>query len=104
MEPARQFVKKHILDVFDEHDDIHALELLNFKSVIQERAQALGLPAPRYTVVETNGPEHAKVFVVEAKLGSRFVARAEGTSKKQASQRAAELLIEQLNSAPELLA
>jgi ribonuclease-3 len=101
MEPARKFVQQHVLNVIDEPEDVHALELLNFKSVLQERAQALGLPTPRYTIVETIGPEHAKVFVVEAKLGSRFVTRAQGSSKKQASQEAAQLLIEQLNAEPQ---
>jgi ribonuclease-3 len=103
VQPAREFVHTHVLDVIDEPEDIHALELLNFKSVLQERVQALGLPTPRYAIVETNGPEHAKVFVVEARVGSRFVSRAEGSSKKQASQQAAHLLIEQLDAARESL-
>jgi ribonuclease-3 len=96
---ARAFVEGHILDVIDEPEDVHALELLNFKSVLQERVQALGLPTPRYTIVGTNGPEHAKTFTVEGKVGTRFVSRAEGTSKKQASQQAAQLLLEQLTAA-----
>jgi ribonuclease-3 len=98
LQPARTFVHAHLLDVIDEPEDVHALELLNFKSVLQERVQALGLPAPRYTTVETNGPEHAKTIVVEGRIGSRFVIRAHGTSKKQASQHAAQLLLEQLTA------
>jgi len=101
LQPAREFVHTHVLNVIDEPEDVHALELLNFKSVLQERVQALGLPAPRYCIVETNGPEHAKTFVVEARVGNRFVSRAQGSSKKQASQQAAQLLIEQMNAAPE---
>ncbi len=99
LEPARTFVEQQVLNVIDEPEDVHALELLNFKSVLQERAQALGLPTPRYAIVETNGPEHAKIFVVEARVGSRFVSRAQGSSKKQASQQAAQLLIVQLAEA-----
>lgn len=95
LEPSRNFVHRYVLDVIDEPEDINALQLLNFKSVLQERTQALGLPTPRYNIVETSGPEHAKVFVIEARVG-RFVSRAEGTSKKQASQEAAHLLIEQI--------
>jgi ribonuclease-3 len=87
-----------VLHVIEEPEHVHALELLNYKSVLQERAQAMGLPTPRYTVIETNGPEHAKVFVVEAKIGSRYTTRAQGTSKKQASQHAAQLLVEQLTA------
>jgi ribonuclease-3 len=98
---VRDFVHRHVLDVIDEPEDVHALELLNFKSVLQERVQALGLPTPRYAIVETNGPEHAKIFVVEARVGTQFVSRAQGSSKKQASQQAAHLLIEQLKAAHE---
>jgi ribonuclease-3 len=101
VEPARAFVHRQVLDAIDEPEDVRALELLNFKSVLQERVQALGLPTPRYAIVETNGPEHAKVFVVEARVGTHFVARADGSSKKQASQEAAHLLIEQLDAAAE---
>ncbi len=101
IEPARDFIHKYVLDVVHELGDVHALELLNFKSVLQERVQSLGLATPRYMVVETNGPEHAKIFVVEARVGSQFVSRAEGTSKKEASQEAAHLLIEQLDAAGE---
>lgn len=99
IEPVRAFIYQQVLDVIGEPEDVRALELLNFKSVLQERVQALGLPTPRYAIVETNGPEHAKIFVVEARVGNQFVSRAEGSSKKQASQEAAHLLIEQLDAA-----
>jgi ribonuclease-3 len=77
---------------------VESIGLLNHKSVLQERTQAMGLPVPRYTTVETSGPEHAKVFTVEVRVGSGLAQRAEGSSKKGASQRAAELLLEQLDS------
>ena len=70
---------------------------LNHKSVLQERTQALGFPVPRYTTVETSGPEHAKVFTVEARIGNELMSRATGTSKKAASQQAAQLLLEKLD-------
>src|SRR5581483_6556845 len=92
LEPARDLVRRHVLNVIAEPEDVHALQLLNYKSVLQERTQAMGMPAPRYVTVDTNGPEHAKVFVVEARVGNQFVTRAKGSSKKQASQHAAQLL------------
>ena len=64
--------------------------------MLQEKSQALGLPTPRYITIQTRGPEHAKVFTVEARIGDRFASRAEGTSKKVASQLAAELLIAEI--------
>jgi ribonuclease-3 len=96
LEPARGFVRRTVLR---EHRKVkqHSLAAsLNYKNVLQEEAQARGLPIPRYTVVNTTGPEHAKVFLIEASLGDQFTSRAAGSSKKAASQDAARLLVEQL--------
>jgi ribonuclease-3 len=98
LEVARRFVQTHVLDAIDASEDLQTIELLNSKSILQERAQALGLPTPRYTTIETSGPEHAKIFLVEGRIGNQFTSRAEATSKKEASQRAAQILLEQLPS------
>lgn len=95
---ARKFIEVHVLSGMDRPQDVESIGLLNHKSVLQELSQALGLPIPRYFTVETSGPEHAKVFTVEVRAGDRLVCRARGTSKKAASQQAAERLIEQLKA------
>ncbi len=63
------------------------------KNALQELAQSRKLPIPRYSIVFETGPEHAKRFTVEARVGKQFTAQAEGSSKKAASQKAAELLL-----------
>jgi ribonuclease III len=68
----------------------------DFKSALQELAQSRRLPAPRYKIVGSRGPEHSKTFTVEAQVGGDWAARAEGPSKKTAGQRAAELLLHQM--------
>jgi ribonuclease-3 len=95
--PACAFIAQHVLADLENLDDA-SFETLNHKSVLQERTQALGLPVPRYLTVGTSGPEHAKVFTVEARVGDGLSSRASGPSKKVASQQAAERLIEQLKS------
>jgi ribonuclease-3 len=97
---ARAFITRHILFEIDEMDG-GSIELLNHKSVLQERTQAMGLPMPRYATVATAGPEHAKVFTVEARVGDVLSERATGSSKKAASQHAAEILIGRLKSLAE---
>jgi ribonuclease-3 len=94
--PARDFILSCVLTHLNSQQDLAALELSNYKSILQEEAQSQGLPTPKYTIVETSGPEHAKVFTVEAAIGSRLRSRATGSSKKAASQLAAQTLIEQL--------
>ena len=97
-EPARNFILTHVLTRLEDENDLTAFELSNYKSILQEEAQAQGLPTPKYTIVETSGPEHAKVFTVEVAIGSNLRNRATGSSKKTASQLAAQALIEQLRS------
>lgn len=93
---AREFVEKHVLVSLDALEELGPAGLLNYKSLVQERAQALGLPFPRYFTVATSGPEHAKLFTVEGRITEYLTARATASSKKSASQRAAEALYEKL--------
>ncbi len=95
MEVARGFVQARILDVLRDGLDL-AVTSQDHKSSLQERAQALHLPAPRYSVVHAEGPDHSKVFTMEVRLGDDLRSRATGLTKKIASQRAARLLLEQL--------
>lgn len=74
-------------------------DVSDFKSALQELAQSRKLPAPRYRIVASRGPEHSKLFTVEAQVGGDWAARAEGPSKKAAGQRAAELLLRQMTPA-----
>jgi ribonuclease III len=97
IDQARDFIEEHILRDLDQGATVHSIGLLNYKGLLHERAQALKLPTPQYTTVETSGPDHAKVFTVEVRIGDKFSSRATGTSKKAASQSAAEILIDQLS-------
>jgi ribonuclease-3 len=68
------------------------------KTLLQERVQAEGTGRLRYVDVAQTGPAHQRIFTVEAQLenedGLRVLAAAEGASKKEAQQRAAEIAME----------
>ena len=98
IELARTFIERHVLRDSDHPDAVKQIGLFNSKSVLQEQAQALGLPAPQYEIVGTSGPEHAKIFMIEVRIDERLMSRASGSSKKGASQQAAQLLLEQMRS------
>jgi ribonuclease-3 len=95
---ARQFVEKQVLVSLEALEELGPAGLLNYKSLVQERAQALGLPFPRYCTVGTSGPEHAKLFTVEVRITDYLTARATASSKKAASQQAAEALYERFEA------
>lgn len=61
----------------------------DFKTRLQETAQARLKATPKYHVVEELGPDHDKRFVVAVSIGDDEWARAIGKSKKEAEQMAA---------------
>ncbi|HEX8112677.1 MAG TPA: ribonuclease III [Kofleriaceae bacterium] len=61
----------------------------DFKTRLQETAQARLKATPTYRVVQEIGPDHDKRFVVAVTIGSDEWARAVGKSKKEAEQMAA---------------
>jgi ribonuclease-3 len=63
---------------------------IDSKTKIQERAQAEYRETPTYEVIEENGPDHDKEFVVVVKVGSRVIGRGKGGSKQKAEEAAAE--------------
>lgn len=102
LDPVRQFIAAHVLTApadSAESEDSSAGGITNFKSALQELAQARKLPPPRYVIVREKGPEHAKSFTVEVRVGPDWTAQAEGRSKKVAAQRAARNVYERLLSA-----
>jgi ribonuclease III len=68
----------------------------DFKTRLQERAQALRREVPRYSVANEFGPDHDKFFEVVVTVGGREYARELGKSKKEAEQRAAAAALFQL--------
>jgi ribonuclease III len=70
----------------------------NFKGCLVELAHAMKLPLPRYVLLHEQGPEQAKVFTVEARIGKEYAAQAAGRTKKLSEQRAARALYERLRA------
>lgn len=65
------------------------------KTTLQERAAALGLPAPVYELVRQSGPDHQPVFHVRVTVGPQ-VAEASGQAVKRAQAEAAAALLPRL--------
>ena len=64
------------------------------KTSLQEWAQARGMPPPDYVEMSRRGPDHAPLFVIEARLANGKLAKAEARSKRAAQQDAAAKLLE----------
>lgn len=68
----------------------------NYKAKLQDYSQRKYQKPPLYRVIEESGPDHAKCFLVSVSLNERDVGRGEGSSKKEAEQKAALDALQQL--------
>jgi ribonuclease-3 len=62
---------------------------LDWKTSLQELCANHDLGVPEY-VIEDDGPDHAKVFTAQVRVGDRLHGHGTGRSKKEAEQQAAE--------------
>lgn len=85
MEAASAFVSRFIL-VQVPADHIHHVD---YKTKLQELVQRKRDQVLGYTLVGQSGPDHEKVFIVEATLNGKVVGSGSGSSKKRAEQDAA---------------
>ena len=87
MEAATLFVCHALRDELQGADPL-AAAMADFKTMLQERLQAQRRQAPRYTVIETLGPPHRRIFHVEVSWEGGSI-RGEGHSIKAAEVAAA---------------
>jgi ribonuclease III len=69
------------------------------KSALQELLQGQGKPPAEYRLAGESGPDHQKVFQIEVWIDGEYMATGEGSTKKEAEQRAARRALEQLERA-----
>jgi len=87
LEAATRFVNHALGEELQRANPMSAAEA-DYKTMLQEKLQAERRPAPKYSVVETLGPPHSRMFHVEVTWDGRSV-RGEGRSIKAAEVAAA---------------
>lgn len=68
----------------------------NAKSLLQELVQARMQQTPTYHLMAESGPDHAKSFTVEVRIGGRVLGQGSDRSKRGAEQVAAEAALKEL--------
>jgi ribonuclease III len=61
------------------------------KSILQEWAQAHGYQPPKYRTIKVSGPDHAKMFEIEASVNDKVIGSGKGKSKQWAEKMAAKV-------------
>lgn len=95
LKAAKKFIADNILSGLKE---ILAQKLyIDAKSSFQEKAQEQIGITPVYKVLESSGPDHAKVFKVGVYLDKELIATGKGTSKQEAQTEAAKKALQNKN-------
>lgn len=76
--------------VKSELERLHASnDYFDYKTLLQQVIQQAEGELLEYVVTDEQGPDHAKIFTVEARLNSNVIGHGEGHSKRSAEQAAA---------------
>lgn len=84
METAAAFVEKYLFQ-----DVENKVLFFDAKTNLQEIVQGEGKGSLFYELIGEEGPDHQKIFTVEAKIGDKVIGTGSGRSKKSAEQHAA---------------
>lgn len=87
LDSCKSFLKKYLIKEL--HHILEAGLFKDAKSHFQEEAQNRTGITPTYKVLEEWGPDHIKNFIIGVYLGKNLVAKAEGSSKQEAEEKAA---------------
>lgn len=82
--PAKAFIDRFVLSDLE-----HKQLFYDSKTILQEQVQKKGEGRLHYVLVEESGPEHDKLFRVEAMIDDRKIGEGSGRTKKHAEQQAA---------------
>jgi ribonuclease-3 len=92
--PARDLLKRTVFEQALEDGD--RISESDRKSALQEFLQAKGDQPAEYRLAGETGPDHQKTFRVEVWVKGGFMSSAEGTTKKEAEQKAARSALDKL--------
>jgi len=94
LSPVRELLTRSVFEQALEDGD--RISESDRKSALQEFLQARGESPAEYRLAGESGPDHQKTFRVEVWIKGECMAGAEGTTKKEAEQKAARSTLEKL--------
>jgi len=81
------------------NDETLNAQCCDYKTALQELCQKKYKSAPLYTLLDSRGPDHDKIFEIEVTIGSDIRQTGRGKSKKDAQKQAAQKAWESIHHA-----
>ncbi len=95
LEGARDFILDRFASLIETVPQLGAG--LDWKTSLQELCAAIGRGTPEYVVVG-DGPDHARTFTAQVRVGDQLFGNGFGRTKKQAEQQAAQTAFDQVRA------
>lgn len=92
LEEAKSFINHTLLPLFEK--ELQSGPPKDAKSRLQELAQNITKQSPKYKILHTKGPDHAKTFTVGVYLQGEKIGEGTGLSKQLAEEAAAQIGLE----------
>lgn len=92
--PSQNFVEITLLELFADIIKIGAPK--DPKSVLQEKSQSFLKTSPKYQIITSSGPDHAKTFTIGVFINNQKYGQGSGASKQQAEEKAAKEALKML--------
>ncbi|OGE25515.1 ribonuclease III [Candidatus Daviesbacteria bacterium RIFCSPHIGHO2_02_FULL_39_12] len=96
IDKAEQVISQTLMSLFEK--EIKSGPPKDAKSNLQEIVQEKFKQSPKYKILETKGPDHAKQFIVAVLIQEKEYGRGVGNSKQVAEEEAASEALEKLSS------
>ncbi len=91
LETARAFIHRTLdAEISDLRNRPKISVRRDWKTRLQEWVHQHDGSSPRYRLVQESGPDHRKVFSMTVEISGKIMGRGEGSTKKEAEQRAAQ--------------
>ncbi|MCM1387959.1 MAG: ribonuclease III [Bacillus sp. (in: Bacteria)] len=84
MDEAKAYIHRFILSDLE-----HKQLFYDAKTILQEHVQQKNEGTLHYALIKEEGPDHDKLFVVEARIDDKIIGEGQGRTKKAAEQQAA---------------
>ena len=94
LDKGLNYTEKFILNLWSDHIKASVITLIDSKTKLQEYSLKFFKSLPIYKLISNTGPRHKPVFNVAVKIKDTKFFTGQGTSKKDAEQKAASLCLE----------
>lgn len=88
----------NLIDPLIQNNNLSSADYFDYKTALQELCQKRYKTVPAYIVVDSKGPEHAKIFEVKVAVVNKLTEYGSGRSKKEAEKQAAKKAWEMLQN------